>query len=68
MHISELVEQHGVPIRVTCNQRGHPPFQVLERLDNDEFRVEYPDGTEGVVTNCLGDYELIQEPSMVPVS
>ena len=58
MFVRELVEQHGLPVRVSCGKEGYPPFTVIKRISENEFRAEYGSGKTFVLNDCLDDYEI----------
>jgi hypothetical protein len=66
MFISELVEQYGFNVWVSCGKPGYPAFQVLEKLDPPGggvfFMVRYADGNEIPVANNLDDYQIVDPP------
>ena len=60
MYIGELVNQHGLGIWVSCNKIGYPEFQVVEKLEDVAcFKIKYADGHELILSDILGDYEVI---------
>ena len=62
MRVYELVEQHGLPIKVTCGKPTlYPDFTVMKKLTERTFLCQYDDGkTFELVdhSNC-NDYELV---------
>ena len=67
MFISEIVQQHGTPVKVGCGKPGYSPFTVVDQPAKDRFVVKYEDGKHGVVNDSLGDYRVVEKQErMIP--
>ena len=66
MYIREIVQQHGIPVKVSCGKSGYPPFAVVKQLSEETFLCRYDadngkDAKEFTLRDCLDDYHIVEE-------
>ena len=61
MNLGQIVEEHGVPVKVSCGKPSYPPFTVIRDLGQGWFEVEYGSGETSRVCDCkhINDYEVV---------
>lgn len=67
--LTELVEKHGLPVKVCCDISGYPPFTILEQTGDTDgvaiYKIKYESGkiSNYVIGRCpsCDDYHHVKE-------